>query len=335
MNKKMIYILSSFIFAVIILSAAENDRIKIFGDSFANGTLKNYIDGRIPGNVSFAPSKNNSSGKMLVCPKGFKGSLSFKKVRVKPGVKYKLDFMAKIDGKDVIEKNSRIGLIQVSSSNILYHWRIVFFDSTGKRIPRAIQSNHLSLVSNEWKKYTSVFYTPPNAVYLKLGFSNSNPENGMMLENLDLGLCPDEGAINCNPEFSYGAYNYAGWRFIISGGLLFKTDKGKYVLDSAYGSTSRRFPLISDGTYRLYARGIKSKGYSVVNIFFVDAKGKNLKQIHMRAAPEGKYIDFVPPVKTAFAYFRVYKHILEAVRLTRIGDKSLLKKTDGTKSKKK
>ena len=329
MNKEKLYVLSGLMLLASVL-AASND-MKIFRDGFGRGS----IAGRVPARVKFAPSENDSSGKTLVCSKGFKGSFSFKKVRIKPNVKYKLDFMAKVDGDDVIEKNSRIGLVQVSSGNILYHWRIVFFDSTGKRIPRAVQDNHLSLVSNKWKKYTSVFYTPPNAAYLQLGFSNRNPRNGMMLENIDLKLCPDEGAINCNPAFSYGAYNYAGWRFIISGGELLKTGKGKYALDSAYGSTGRKFPLVSDGTYRLYARGIKSKGYSVVNIFFVDAKGKNLKQIHMRAAPEGKYIDFVPPAKTAFAYFRVYKHILEEVRLTRIGDKTLLKKTNKGVVKKK
>jgi hypothetical protein len=316
--KKMKILIIISLFFIGAGSFASDINTQTFGDGFENGTINHYLTGKIPAGVTIEKSDVLKVGKIIVFKKGVIGTFRFEKVVVKPQIKYKLTFNAKVIGDDVIEKNSRINLVQVASKNILWQWAVDFFDAEGKAIPISIQASHLRLVSNQWKEYTTVFYTPLKAAYMQLVLSNRNPTNGMELDELKFGICPDEGAINCNPDFRYGSYNYTGWKEILSGGLLFDLGNGKYQFDTAYGSIGESFPLSVPGTYRLYARGSGYGRYQVVLLFLCNSKGQTLKNIVLRGAPEGKYVDFTLPEKTAFAYFRVYQHLLEEIRLTRL-----------------
>ncbi|MEA2012150.1 MAG: hypothetical protein U9O87_03570 [Verrucomicrobiota bacterium] len=322
---KLIKILATvgLFFSLLSLTAKDEVCEEIIGDGFEKEKINYYFEKAVPKGVTLESNINDKQGQRVIFKQGITGSFRFKKIPIKPKLKYKLTFKAKVIGDDVIEKNPRIDTVQVVSKNILWRWAILFFDTDGKSIPRPIQATHLCLVSNQWKEYTSVFHSPPKAAYMQLIFNNYNLANGMELDNIEFGLCPDEGAINCNPDFRYGSHNYAGWKEILRGGLLLDNEKDKYLFDTAYGSVGEKFPLSSDGTYRLYARGTRNGRYSVVNIFFNDINGKYLKTITVRGTPEGKYVDFVLPSKTTSAYFRVYNHLLTEVRLTKIGDKPM------------
>lgn len=184
-NIKFLILISLFFTGV--GSFASDIKTQTFGDGFEEHEINYYLTGKIPPEVTIAKSEDLKVGKIMIFKKGVIGVFRFEKIAIKPNLKYKLTFKAKVDGDDVIEKNSRINLVQVASKNILWQWTVGFFDAEGKTIPRSIRASHLRLVSNQWKEYTSIFYSPPNVAYMQFVLINRNPTNGMELDDLKFG----------------------------------------------------------------------------------------------------------------------------------------------------
>lgn len=267
----------------------------------------------------------NKDGVSLV----LSGSSSFtfkKEFSVTPGQKYKLDITAKVNGADVIEKNSRIPEIQVMSHGLLSGWKMDFFDAEGNPIGSR-NYNGMTFISEKKQLYNDVFYTPKNTVKMRLtiNMGSNPPESLEIFSPLKLAPAPDEGAINCNPEFKYG---YSGWNSFLRGALLIKLPDGKYAFDSAYGSGGEVFPIHKAGTYRIYGKAVTRGGYRVINFEQRDKNNKVIKVISLTANPNGHSIDFILQPETTQGRFNVYNHTLEEVRLMHMGDDSMLEKLD-------
>lgn len=54
----------------------------------------------------------------------------------------------------------------------------------------------------------------------------------------------------------------------------------------------------------------------------------------MTALPDGNYIDFVIEKDTVYGRINSYNHLLEEVRVTRMGDESMLEKLDAERKAK-
>lgn len=246
--------------------------------------------------------------------------------------KYKLDIQAKVNGPDVVEKNSRVPEMQIMSHNLLPGWSMDFFDADGKAVGSR-GFNGMTFTSNQKKVYTDIFYAPADAVkmVLNIRMGQNPPESLQVYSPVQLALSPDEGALNCNPEFKYG---YAGWNGFLRGALLLENKEGKPVFDTAYGSGGEIFPLAGPGTYRLYGKGTGHGGYRVINFYQLDKDKKTLKTLYVTALPDGNYIDFVIEKDTVYGRINSYNHLLEEVRVTRMGDESMLEKLDAERKAK-
>lgn len=314
--------------AVLVCSASVRAQ-SVLGDGFEKGDLKDYLQGNLKG-VSLAPAEG-TKGRCLQIARGTQGTFKLAKLPVVVGKKNLLTFRARVVGDDVIEKNSRIDVMQAANANLLIRWQVHFLDANGKPLPKPRNFGILALVSGNWRTCTDVFYPPADAVAAQVAFVLPSGENGLMLDDVTLGPCPDEGAINCNPDFRYGPCNYAGWAHINTGGLLVEVADGQYGLDSAYGSSGEAFPLREPGTYRLSARGTVRGGFHTVDLRLCDEKGALIKTRSLSATPQGVSSDFVLPEGTASASLLVYNHILEEVRLVRMGDASKLAELDAAR----
>ncbi|HOF87269.1 MAG TPA: hypothetical protein PLZ36_04060 [Armatimonadota bacterium] len=211
-------------------------------------------------------------------------------------------------------------------------WRVSFADAEGKALPVSRGFGHLALVFGDWHPYTDVCYTPANAAAMEFAVVLPNGENGVLLDDWALGPCPDEGAINCNPDFRYGPCSYTGWASLNTGALFVKVGEGKYGLNTAYGSSSEPFPLREPGTYRLYARGAARGGFRTVDLRIYDAKGALIKILNIVGLPNGNSVDVLLPDGAAAGSLLVYHHILEEVRVMRVGDANALAELDAARA---
>lgn len=247
--------------------------------------------------------------------------------------KYLLEMTAHVDGVDVVEKNSRIPEIQVmSGASLLPGWSMEFRDSAGKLLGSR-SFNGMTFISEKRQTYTDVFHAPPGAVSMRLSFrmGKNSPEH-LVISSIRFQESPDEGALNCNPEFRAG---YSGWNYFLRGALLMHREDGKAVFDTAYGSGGELFPLDGSGTYRLFGKGSAHGGYRVINFEQRDQNGKVIKVISLTATPQGNSVDFILEKDAVMGRLNSYNHLLEEVRVIRMGDESELAKLDAARRKKK
>ena len=169
-------------------------------------------------------------------------------------------------------------------------------------------------------EYADVFYTPPQAASIRLSVSSGD---GVTLAMQDLAFAEtvEEDALNVNPAFRLGPFNYSGWQNISAGGKLIERD-GKTVFDTKYGSRGSRFPLSGPGTYALSATATGNGYNSCVKVDIFDAQGKKLMTSVLRRYDQSQY--FVAPPEAVSASFLVYSCLLEEVRLVRIGDEKAI-----------
>ena len=225
--------------------------------------------------------------------------------------KYILTFEYGVGGCDTVEKNDRIPEIQTQSRNLLAGWKTLFFDAKGRQISMrdyaGMTFTHKSGTEND------VFYTPSGTSEVRVVFYLPNNESALAIKSVKFSSAPDEGAVNCNPEFKYG---YSGWNGFLRGSLLFKDAKGM-VFDSAYGTGGEVFPLPGRGKYRLFARGETYGGYTVVNFEQRDKNNRLIKTLSVRGTPQGASIQFDIEPEAVYGRLNVYNHLLREVRLTR------------------
>lgn len=289
----------------------------LYGDRLASGNPAGLIEGDF------------QAGKIRIAPLGGVNALfidnakaSLKTVPVTPKTKYTLSFDGAFTGPiESIEENPRFELFTRPGrkSPVLPMRHIRFFDAAGKAIGQPLV---FSMPFREEHTYVDVFYTPREAAGLRLDIASGDGAT-FSLRNLTLEKTADEGAINVNPAFALGPFNYSGWRRISAGGKIIQLD-GKTIFDTKYGSRSMAFPLQGPGTYALSAKATGNGFNSCVQVHLFDAKGNVLLKVTTRRYGPRSY--FVPPKGAVTASFLVYSCLLEEVRLVRVGDENAIDK---------
>lgn len=297
-----------FLYAETIKFTPESNLTEIL-EKTENAEIGRYPDG----SESQLRLESILSSKDYLRLSGANNSFVFKKeFKVIPAVKYCLVISAKQpDGDFIRENNIRVPEMQTQTSGLLPSWETVFYDKDGKEISR--RNYRTMSFASRYENYSDVFYAPANAAKMKLLIKLNKLGKSLEINQISFDKCPDEKAINCNPEFKHG---YSGWNGFLRGSLLMN-DKTGPVFDTAYGSGGEVFPLPGKGTYKLFGRAETWGGYSVINFEQRDKDNKIIKTVSVRAKPEGNSIEFALEPNAVYGRFNVYNHLLREVRLTR------------------
>ena len=244
----------------------------------------------------------------------------FQDVKVKPSAKYTLKLESAFTGAvESIEENPRFEIFTRlgQSGPHLPSREMRFYDTAGKPVGRSILC---AMPFKNQRTYQDVFHTPSDAATVRISVASGIGVE-LVLSRLDITETKDEEALNVNPSFQLGPYNYSGWQNISAGGQLIQRD-GKTIFDTKYGSTGQMIPLPEPGTYALSAKATSNGYNSVVIVRVYDAQGKELMQTSTRRYGPPTY--FVLPRDAAYASFLVYSCLLEEVRLLRVGDENAI-----------
>ncbi len=297
----------------VVFVATPAPAVSPFGDGFVSGQASDYLDGAFPPDRVYIAAFNGANALHVADSR-----VPFKQIAVTPGTKYSLSLDGSFTGDvESIEENPRFAIFaQPWQKNAVLPFReIQFLDAAGTVTGRTLV---FSMPVRSRHTYVDVFYTPPDAVALRLAVVSGDGVT-LVLQNLSLRTTIDEGAINVNPTFELGPLNYSGWQNISAGGQLLEIE-GKTVFDTKYGSRGTAFPLPSPGTYALSAEATGNGYNSCVKVDVFDAEGKKLMSAVLRRYEQTNY--FVPPRQAASASLLVYSCLLEEVRLVRVGDES-------------
>ena len=269
-------------------------------------------------------------------------------IPVQENTKYSLAFRGKFEGDETIEENPRLELLLIirrggSAWNppgggawSLPTRKIVFYDADKK----IISVIYKRMLFGKWHKYRDVFYSPRKAAFMQLSFMSGNNDGVFYMDDVKFALAPDEGAININPTFSYGKYNYSGWRRKFNGAGLLELENGEVVFDTAYGSVSKTFPLSKPGTYSLFIKKKLCYGwYNAVILRFLNSENRSIDRIHIRgrnSKPKDLQKYYILPKGARRGQFLVYNTILDEIRFFRVGGEEKLNELlEAKKSKKK
>ncbi|YCM44624.1 hypothetical protein V2O64_01135 [Verrucomicrobiaceae bacterium 227] len=297
---------TSFLLLALVAKAAS------FGDAFTTGTPADYLEG----NLKDVQIKDRT----LILKDT---QIGFRPVSVTAGKAYQLSFEAFFTGdSESIEDNPRFDLFTLpfQLSPLLPSRQIQFLDQSGKPVGRSLK---WAMPFREKQEYLDLFHVPPTAVSMKLVIG-SGKQLSLSLRDLKLEQLPaDSEALNLNPSFALGVFNYSGWQNIAQGGKLTKGD-GKTIFDTKYGSRGSKFPLAGPGTYTLSAKATGNGFNSTAHVDIFDAEGKTLMRASVRDFEKPNY--FVVPAGATSASLLVYSCLLEEVRLKRVGDEEAIEK---------
>lgn len=252
-------------------------------------------------------------GKSMILP----ANLSSVETRVLPvegGAKVRLQLRAALEDDFVVEENPRAHILTLLSSGHQETSRVIvlFQNADGKEVPGlGMTSPEVFFLTKELQLYTTVFYTPPGAVGMKLRFTPNR--RFTRISSIALEPETEEQSINPNPDFRYGELGYSGWKPGRDGRLIMRPD-GKVVFAASYGGQSPPFPLTPGKRYKVLVKG---KGGDV-RLVYLDQTGKQMSsRFLIRPAPEGATTDFTPPDHVAACRFEMYGDaILEELRVT-------------------
>lgn len=280
------------------------------GDDFATGSPSDYIEGKLE-NIRV-------ENRALILTDTH---ADFKPVYVTAGKAYQLSFAADFAGDvESIEDNPRFDLFTQPSEVTprLPSRQIEFLDEGGKPVGRKLLS---AMPFRERRDYIDLFHAPPTAVSMKLKITSGT---GLSLTLRDMKVeefRTASDALNINPTFALGSFNYSGWQNISAGGKLVERD-GKTVFDTKYGSRGREFPLAGPGTYALSAKATGNGYNATAHVDIFDNAGKKLMRASVRHFGETNY--FVVPPGATSASLLVYSCLLEEIRVKRVGDEGAI-----------
>jgi hypothetical protein len=286
---------------------------------FSSGKLPDLVTEENTGRVQVA---GVNGAKVLAISDG---TARFRDVAVKPAAKYTLTLDAAFEGDaESLEENPRFEIFTRlgHTSPRLPAREIRFCDANGKPVGKPLVH---AMPFKDRHTYTDVFYTPPDAMNARV-ILKSGKDLRVLISKLRLDGTAAEGAINVNPAFQLGDFNYSGWENIAAGGQLIERD-GKTVLDTKYGSSTVRFPLAGPGTYAISAKATGNGFNSVVIVRIYGPQGE--KQMETSTRRYGPPTYFVPPRGAASASILVYSCLLEEVRLVRVGDEQSIERLRG------
>lgn len=327
-----------YFYLVIILACGPlcADEV-VFGDNFQRGTLDTYLENaKSIGDKAVITTEKGVDVKVMKLT----APVSFILVPVNDKTKYQLTFSGRQQGVETIEENPRLSELIFNSRSFLPWYRLKFYDADRKEYNKVLpcdmgcdinNSPALAMPFGQWHEYKAVFYPPMNAAFMRFDVDTGAKGNMVSLADVKLAPAPDELAVNINPIFSYGSYNYSGWSGFNGVGRLQETEGGKTVLYSGFSAATTSFPLMEPGTYKIFTKGTGSiRNYSVF-LIIIDADGKEISKIGepvgkpKKASYEEKSSYFVLPKGAVRGYFTVYHSVLAELRLTRVGDEGKYK----------
>lgn len=278
-----------------------------WSDGFESGDLRLYSRWN-SGGVSIEKQEGGhglSVGKLPENAKSKRADIIMKQVPVKDSVKYRFSFRAKVDGPDTVEDNPQLEYLfyeynKAAKGKSLPGWRIVFYGKDQKEVSRGFPMFWNVVFRKEWTLCEEVFYPPAGAVAMGVAFSNNaNPDDVMLLDDLRLETV-DEGALNINPEFKYGKYNFSGCNYVKDAKIV-EYEKGKFALDNKTGwCIMDPFPVTPGAEYELTATIQSPEQTGRLYVWCCDEKLKKLSQLKqvLSVSPpkeETKTIRFVVP----------------------------------------
>lgn len=333
--KKAIIILSTiFILSLLKLPSA----VYGYGDGFQKRELTDYLTNVTPdlaAKAKFLPAKDGHGVVLQTST-----AVMFKAVPVNEDIKYRLTFLAKQEGLEAIEENPRLSDTIFNCNKLHPYYQVMFYGEDGT-IPKG-RSPLLAMPFRLIHEYTHIFYPPPGASFMQMIIGIPSKERSIVsLSDLNLSKQADEGAININPKFELGPYNYSGWqRFNEADGAhqLYSTSDHKTVLFTGFTAFSESFPLKAPGTYKLYQKGSNHVRNNGTHLILLDAAGKEIRRITRKLSrnarelkndfygPKEDVVYFVLPKGTARAHFWVYNTTLHELRIERVGDENAYEK---------
>lgn len=316
-----------WIILLLSMSAVCQAQNAVYGDAFRQSALDAYL-GRTPSPSAAAwVADAAEKGKVLKVA----GQVEFKSVPVNDATKHLLAFRVRLEGSESIEENPRLAEV-ISNRRAFLPWaQLLFFDAAGKSVDAAAQPA-MALPFAKWHEQQWVFYPPAGAVSMRLVVNPGQKGNALYLADARLTPAPDEGAVNVNPAFSLGPYNYSGWSaFNVPGGAgrLYSTDDGRTVLYTGFSAQTTTFPLREPGTYRICFNATGNERNALAYLVLLDAAGKEVSRITTMISNPGPKAGstpfregvshFVLPKEVVRGYFLVYHSMVRELRLTRIG----------------
>lgn len=184
--------------------------------------------------------------------------LVFPKLEVQYDTKYCFSFRGRYESADAIETNAEkvkeLFFLQSRKEQGLYlpTWELRFFNADGKQVKTHIFYPYFRCVySSKWQPYRDVFYPAPDAKYVQLIFQNTENNGTLYLDDFKLEPVKED-ALNVNPEFSYGDYNYSGYS--MSGWeskVRMESDKTKTVMNVPTWIDTDPIPVSGETQYRV------------------------------------------------------------------------------------
>jgi uncharacterized protein YqkB len=234
-------------------------------------------------------------------------------IPVQPLQKYKLQIMAALQDDFVVEKNERAHILTLQSPGygLSGNYEVLFLNAEGHVVPGLAKTIVRGFfLTQKLHPYTAVFYTPADAVALRVRLRTNR--RAMQVTALRLIPETEENTINPNPDFRYGELDYCGWNPDRDGRIYQKPD-GEMVFKSGYGARTAAFPLRADKTYLI--RGLGDTGS--VNLLYLDAEGKQLSNRRVfNLSRAGGELEFTPPEGVVAGRLLVRTAVVSEIRVT-------------------
>ncbi|OGV55927.1 MAG: hypothetical protein A2X49_08050 [Lentisphaerae bacterium GWF2_52_8] len=309
------------LFGILLLTAfcanCEEDAARILNDNFEKREIKYYIDQNenkadfLKEEVSIQKIEGEEAPCLLLC----RCKVKFKPVPVQDSVKYRMSFESRADGIETIETNPDLKHFLIGREQRLPNREYYFLDAEMK--PVGVQGKRSlsihTLPFGKWHETEDVFYPPAKAAFIQVAFNAGSFEKAsLLIRKLKFTPAADEGALNCNPAFKLGKYNYSGWPEMYSANFV-EMD-GKLFFE---GGSGEPFPISEPGEYHIFAKGIPKNGEkAAIGIEFMDAQGKGMKgSSSVEPKPEGVSLNFKVPEGAKRAKLSSRNCIVEEVRV--------------------
>lgn len=259
-----------------LLWAAAFCTLVLGAQEFRNDGLKTADPGAYFSPLGGAAFANGT----LTLPAGALHQVATLPFPAKGGERYRLTFLAQIQGPHVIEENPQYERLFFFSpwtrkrlGQPLAAWEIVFRDRKRQIVtPAKTFLQFFNVVMSSRKRgYCEEFHTPAGTASIEVVFRNANKEDALLIEDLKFTRIESAPTLNINPDFSLGKDNYSGWNGADKARIVPSPDApGKFLLNAANtGVIGDGIPVKAGDSIRLEYRMKKSE----------DAKGNARMQI--------------------------------------------------------
>ncbi len=313
-----------------VFSLAGEEISVPWGDGFEKGDVKDYFQRKLT-HAAIMKGVGVDGSKALVIdpekagPEKTMVRAFMKQIPVQPFVKYKFSFMGKVEGPDTFENNPLMEHIYFdaargSKGKPLPGWELLFTDENGKKITYGSPLSSV-MAHNGWTRYEEIFYAPLNSKELQIVFHNfMNMKNKLFIDDMKLETI-DEGALNINPDFRYGIYNYSGYS--PRNARIVELEKGVFAMDASPDNSfsSTHIPVRPGKEYQLTAH-LKSLDKRVrITVGLIDINGKSLSplktniELYPPNREETKTMVFVAPENIAYVTLHGRNGIVKSFKL--------------------